>query len=405
MSTVILAANNGQVGGGEVMLLATGRLLRDLGYDVEVVGPGTPGPARTAATGMAGTPGPARTVAAGGTGTGASGTPRTSGVPAGAGGTGTGASGTSGTSGVPRGAGGSGEADGILDLAASEGFTVHRLAADRRRYVHELRAWHGGRRELLWCHGLVPAFATAGRPRRVVHLHKLPTRAQHAGYLTARSRSWLTLVPSRWMAAQVPHARVLPNWTPDLWYAPGPAGRPRRLGYLGRHAVDKGLLVLAEALATGLGDEPVRLVLAGGPRFTDEAGARRVAAALERLGDRVERVGWVEPAELLRDVDGLVVPSLAPESFGLPAAEAMSAGVPCIVSDAGALSDVVGPDHPWVVPAGDAAALAVAVRSWASAPGSRLEEVARAQRERWQAEHSPDVARERLRGILASLPA
>ena len=32
-----------------------------------------------------------------------------------------------------------------------------------------------------------------------------------------------------------------------------------------------------------------------------------------------------------------------------------------VVSDAGALPEVVGPDHPWVVPRDDAAALATAL--------------------------------------------
>jgi phosphatidyl-myo-inositol alpha-mannosyltransferase len=337
---IALAANNGQVGGGEVMLLQTSRLLSELGHEVEVVGPEAPD-----------------------------------------------------------------GHEGVLDLAEAEGYPVHRLSSDRRRYLHELRDWHGGRRDLLWCHGLVPAFATAGRPRRVVHLHKLPTRGQHAGYLAARSRSWLTLVPSRWMATRVPNARVLPNWTLDLGYAPRTPGGPRRLGYLGRHAVDKGLVVLADALAALEPATPVQLVLAGEPRFTDEAGARRVAEAMERLGGGAERVGWVDPVALLRDVDGLVVPSVVPESFGLAAAEAMAAGVPCIVSDAGALPEVVGPDHPWVVPAGDATALGSAVAAWAAAPPGLLAALGREQRDRWEVELSPDVARERLRLILAALPA
>ena len=337
MTAVVLAANNGEIGGGEVMLLETARLLTDLGVDVEVVGPDAP--------------------------------------------------------------------DGVLDRAAVAGYPVHRLNADRRRYLHELRAWHGARRDLLWCHGLVPALATAGRPRRVVHLHKLPSRTQHAAYLAARSRSSLTLVPSRWMAARVPGARVLPNWTPDLGYAERPPGRPRRLGYLGRHSVDKGLTVLAQALTGRDAAQGVQLVLAGGPRFVDEAGARTVAEGVEGLGGTVERVGWVEALDLLRDVDGLVVPSVTPESFGLSAAEAMSAGVPCIVSDAGALPEVVGAEHPWLVAAGDAAALAVAVDEWAAASADELAEVSRAQRTRWQAEFAPDVARERVRAVLASLPA
>jgi glycosyltransferase involved in cell wall biosynthesis len=333
-----MAANNGEVGGGEVMLLATARLVASLGADVEIVGPDAPG--------------------------------------------------------------------GVLDLGADEGFVVHRLAADRRRYLHDLREWHAGRRELLWCHGLVPAFATAGRPGRVVHLHKLPSRTQRAGYLAARSRSWLTLVPSRWMAARVPGARVLPNWTPDLAGPARDVGSPRRLGYLGRHSVDKGLVVLAEALRLLSAEVPVRLVLAGGPRFDDDAAVRPVDTALAALpAGVVERVGWVDTPSFLRTVDGLVAPSVAPESFGLSVAEAMSAGVPCVVSDAGALPEVVGPAHPFVAPAGDAPALAAAIDAWARADRSELADVARAQRARWQGEHAPDVARERVRGILDSLPS
>lgn len=332
-----MAANNGEVGGGELMLLATARLVADLGVDVEVAGPDVPG--------------------------------------------------------------------GVLDLAAAEGFPVHRLAGERRRYLHDLREWHGRRRELLWCHGLVPAFATAGRPRRVVHLHKLPSRAQRAGYLTARSRSALTLVPSRWMAARVPGARVLPNWTADLGGPSRPPERPRRLGYLGRHSVDKGLVVLARAMASLPPDAGVRLVVAGGPRFVDDAGIRAVEHALGALPPHlVERVGWVQPESFLAGVDGLVVPSVAPESFGLSAAEAMSAGRPCLVSDAGALPEVVGPSHPWVSRAGDAASLTETIRSWATADPASLDAVTRAQRARWEAEYAPDVARERVRGILESLP-
>ncbi|MFQ6173041.1 glycosyltransferase family 4 protein [Oryzobacter sp. R7] len=338
MTSVVLAANNGDVGGGEVMLRATAGLLADLGVHVEVVGPSVPG--------------------------------------------------------------------GVLDLVEADGHPVHRLAADRRRYAGELRAWHAGRPEVLWCHGLVPALATAGRSRRVVHLHQLPTgSAQRAALVTARARSSLVLVPSDWMAARVPAARVLPNWTADPGFARRTPGRQRRLGYLGRHSVDKGLVVLARALARPGSDADVRLVLAGGPRFVDDAAARAVADALAPLGDRVERVGWVEPAALLRDVDGLVVPSVAPESFGLAAAEAMAAGVPCLVSDAGALPEVVGGGHPWVVPAGDVEALAAAVGGWAAAPADDLDALARTQRVRWERHFSPGAARARVADVLAALQA
>lgn len=337
MSTVVLAANNGEVGGGEVMLLATASVLRDLGIDVEVVGPDAEG--------------------------------------------------------------------GVLDHAAADGFTVHRLDAERRRYAHELREWHRGRTDLTWCHGLVPSLATAGRRHRLVHLHQLPSRTHRAALLAARSGATATLAPSRWLAARVSGAGVLPNWTADPGPVPPhvPHDGPPRLGFLGRHTVDKGLVVLAEALAgLPVGERPL-LVLAGEPRFTDAATARRVADALEPLGDTVERVGWVEPAALFARVDGLVVPSVAPEAFGLAAAEAMAAGVPVLTTDAGALPELVGPEHPWVCAAGDAEALRDTVAAWAAAPPDARAAVVAAQRGRWEAEHSPEAGRERVATVLREL--
>ncbi|MBM6399141.1 glycosyltransferase family 4 protein [Phycicoccus sonneratiae] len=337
MNDVLLAANNGEVGGGEVMLLATAEVLRDLGLGAEVVGPDAEG--------------------------------------------------------------------GVLDHAEAAGFPVHRLAADRRRYARELRDWHRTRTGLTWCHGLVPSLATAGRRHRVVHLHQLPSRAHRAALLAARNGASATLAPSRWLAARVSGAAVLPNWTAD----PGPVsprpphdGAPR-LGFLGRHTVDKGLVVLAEALA-GLPDrERPHLVLAGEPRFTDASTARRVAEALEPLGDGVERLGWVEPATLFAHVDGLVVPSVAPEAFGLSGAEAMAAGVPLLVTDAGALPELVGPDHPWVCAAGDADALRDTVTAWARTSRHELTSVAAAQRARWQDEYSPHAGRDRVATLLRDL--
>ena len=338
MTGVVLAANNGEIGGGEVMLLATAHVLRDLGHDVEVVGPGAEG--------------------------------------------------------------------GVLDRAAAEGFPVHRLDADRRRYAHELRDWHRGRGGLTWCHGLVPALATAGRRHRVVHLHQLPTRAHRAALLAARSGASATLVPSRWLAARVSGATVLPNWTPDPGPpVPHPPGTgPLRLGFLGRHTVDKGLLVLADALAALPGDQRPRLLLAGQARFVDAATARRVEEALEPLGDLVERVGWVEPAALFGSVDGLVVPSAAPEAFGLAVAEAMAAGVPVVATDAGALPEVLGPGHPWIAAAGDPLALREAVAAWGSASPAERADVAVAQRRRWADEYSPTTGRQRVAALLRDLP-
>jgi alpha-1,3-rhamnosyl/mannosyltransferase len=85
-----------------------------------------------------------------------------------------------------------------------------------------------------------------------------------------------------------------------------------------------------------------RLVLAG--RATDAAldWLRRIESA--PLAGRVTHLGYVpdqQREDLYRSARVLVMPSLD-EGFGLPALEAMSAGVPVIVSSRGSLPEVVG---------------------------------------------------------------
>jgi glycosyltransferase involved in cell wall biosynthesis len=80
------------------------------------------------------------------------------------------------------------------------------------------------------------------------------------------------------------------------------------------------------------------------------------------LADRVTFTGKTTVEELVRhysESEIAVVPSVY-EGFGLPAAEAMSCGVPVVSSDGGALPEVVG-DAGVVVPARDDNALADAV--------------------------------------------
>ncbi len=85
---------------------------------------------------------------------------------------------------------------------------------------------------------------------------------------------------------------------------------------------------------------------------------------MKKLGleGRVEFTGKTSTEELVRlygRAELAVVPSVY-EGFGLPAAEAMSCGVPVVSSDGGALPEVVG-DAGVVVPARDDGAIAVAV--------------------------------------------
>jgi glycosyltransferase involved in cell wall biosynthesis len=95
---------------------------------------------------------------------------------------------------------------------------------------------------------------------------------------------------------------------------------------------------------------------------------------LERLGLK-GRVRFVhdlsrdDMADLFGRATICVTPSLY-EGFGLPAAEAMACGAPVVVTDGGALPEVVG-DAGVVVPAGDAAALEAAIAALLDDPVRR----------------------------------
>lgn len=337
---VVLAANNGDVGGGEVMLLSLADSLTSLGVTVQVVGPAHP--------------------------------------------------------------------SGVVDVAETHGYPVVRLAPDRKTYMAQLRAWdRTDRQGVLWCNGLVPAVATAGRRGRVVHLHLAPTGAQRAAARLACVGALGTLVPSQSLASTMPWARVMWNWSTDFEIHRVALSPHRvRLGFLGRLTPDKGLPVLAEAvrlLSHGERCPPVELVLAGEPRFASPEDRELIQAALSPISEQVTYAGWMDRGEFFGQIDAAVFPSVVRETFGLVVAEAMSARIPFVISDAGALPEVAGPEYPWVAAAGDSSALAGVIQQLVDTPGSGREVTAAAAYERWKQHFSPAAGRSRLRAVLEDL--
>src|SRR6478736_3934643 len=145
---------------------------------------------------------------------------------------------------------------------------------------------------------------------------------------------------------------------------PAYADMPREVpvvGFAGRLDAAKGADVLLRAAAL---EPAVRVRLAG-----DGPERHALVDLAERLGiaDRVELLGALAPEALTdfyRSLDVLVVPSLTTpswvEQFGRVALEAMACGTPVVVSDSGALPDVVG-EAAIVVAEGDPAELAKAI--------------------------------------------
>jgi glycosyltransferase involved in cell wall biosynthesis len=77
----------------------------------------------------------------------------------------------------------------------------------------------------------------------------------------------------------------------------------------------------------------------------------------------------VDRAGFLAALDLFIMPSRS-EAWGLSALEAMAHGVPVIASDIGGLAEIVEPGSGWLMPPGDASALARAIVSAASDPES-----------------------------------
>lgn len=293
----------------------------------------------------------------------------------------------------------------VLDAASVLGADVVAIRANGRRdYVRRLRAWdRTERRGLLWCHGLVPSSATTGRPDRIVHLHQEPrSRAQHLAARLARRGTLATLVPSADAAARIVSSRSHPNWTSELpRMSDLNAERSRDVGYLGRLSTDKGVDVLARAMAQLDGDS--RLVLAGDTRHVPAASVAAVEAALSGVSARTIRLGHVSPDELFRRVGVVVFPSVWAEPFGLVVAEAMAAGVPFVISDAGALPEVAGPDHPWVARSGDADDLRRVIMQALGATAEDVRAVTDRGRRRWEEHYSPQAGRLRVQRLLEEL--
>ena len=122
------------------------------------------------------------------------------------------------------------------------------------------------------------------------------------------------------------------------------AGGEQRLtlAFLGAVDPHKGIHVILQALRLAdLG--PVELRLLGKVADYGYAGElRRLAALVPGLELRLYGAyGPSELSDLLHDVDGVVAPSLWPETFSITARETLAGGIPILVSRLGALPEAV----------------------------------------------------------------
>ena len=153
---------------------------------------------------------------------------------------------------------------------------------------------------------------------------------------------------------------VVPNGVDTEVFKPLPSVPRKREQIIATASADaplKGLPVLLKAFKKLVVTDPARqLLLIARPKTSGDT-----KALIQHLGlvDHVRFVSDASHEEINRfyaESTVAVVPSLY-EGFGLPAVEAMAAGIPLVSSDGGALAEVVA-DGGLVVPAGDSDALA-----------------------------------------------
>lgn len=235
-----------------------------------------------------------------------------------------------------------------------------------------------------------------GNPATVLLAYNEPTVAMFAPSRTIIRFDWQTPLPRYWPmtvasrrfrratylfpsdalrslwcsehpGVPIERTRVIHNGVDLHLFRPARRDRNRcRIGFAGQWISDKGLHILISAWEEVRKAIPeAELWIAGGPDLwqgTHPVPEEKLVAVnkLRAKIDGLELVG-VLPRERMpgfwSQVDLACFPSVWEEPFGLSALEAMACGVPVVVSDSGALPEVVG-DAGVVVPRSDERALA-----------------------------------------------
>jgi glycosyltransferase involved in cell wall biosynthesis len=221
----------------------------------------------------------------------------------------------------------------------------------------------------------------------------LGLKAHHAAFTVAISsfgRSQLM----RWTdAADWPRLHVVPcGIEPGRFADPAPLPPVSgRMVAVGRFSEQKGIPLLVQALALAVPRAPgLHLTLVGDGELR---GAIEGAIARTGLSTHVRLTGWLDEAGVraeLAAAHALVLPSFA-EGLPMVVMEAMAAARPVLATAIAGVPELVVPGETgWLVPAGDATALAYAMVAFAATPQGQLAAMGAAGRARVLARH--DIA-------------
>ncbi|WP_281967835.1 glycosyltransferase [Roseovarius nanhaiticus] len=242
---------------------------------------------------------------------------------------------------------------------------------------------------------------------RALSLPDKITRAAFTVAVSSFGRSQLSrLVPHGiWARISVVHCGI----EPDVFAQPAPMppigpDAPLRLVAIGRFVEQKGQMMLPGALrlaldrlqADGSGAGGIHLTLIGdGPlRPALEAGIAEAG-----LTTHVTLTGWLDEAgvrDQLARAHGLIMPSFA-EGLPMVVMEAMAAARPVIATYIAGTPELVEDGRTgWLVPAGDALALAETMVEMAATPADTLDRMGKDARARVLARHDIDTEAAKL---------
>lgn len=205
--------------------------------------------------------------------------------------------------------------------------------------------------------------------------------------------------PDHWEQIEVVHCGIDPARFPGP--QPLPGGAPRFVA-IGRFVEQKGQLLALDALAQLVKTEPeAHLTLIGDGEMRPQIGARIAALG---LGPNITLTGWVDEARILAELNAahaLLMPSFA-EGLPMVIMEAMAAGRLVIATYIAGIPELVVPERTgWLVPAGDATALAEAMTSLAQTDAATRAAMAQAARARVMARHDVGVEAAKLAALIA----
>jgi colanic acid/amylovoran biosynthesis glycosyltransferase len=188
---------------------------------------------------------------------------------------------------------------------------------------------------------------------------------------------------------------------PPARNGPPPSNDPPVVLFAARFDPEKRHATLIEAVATLVREgESLELWLAGSGKLLPAAQKQAAELGIERV---VRFLGYVANAEILEWLQGgrVDVVALPSDWEGVPVSliEALAHGVPAAASEVGGVAELVGDGCGLLVPEGDQAALADAIRRLLHSPQLR-EDVSRAGRARVEREFAVDRVVTELRGLL-----